>query len=99
MSTVSSKHDDTAVPKHAALRRKRFVVKRDVQHRLGKIGAQRPANLDGPYRAAGRGAAAPVFDQLAKCPAEFDLNETAAFDVAGELECKRTPGPLNPTPA
>ncbi len=74
---------------HAAGLDKRFVVERGIEQAIGKVGAQRPADLHCSDRTPGCGAAAPVLDQFAQRHAESVLHQAAAFDVAGELEGER----------
>ena len=85
MSTLSSKTTIPPWPTIAWLTAG-LVVHRQVEHCLGDIGAERPADLGGAERAARGGAAAEILDQRADRDAEGLLDQPAMPDVAGELE-------------
>ena len=81
--------DNAAVADHGTDLDEGLVIERRVELLGRDVGTQRPAylhSLDGS--AAGR-TATPVFDQLAQRNAEGLLDQSAALDVAGELECER----------
>ena len=86
MSTVSSNATMPPWPTIAPIGGEGFVVERRVELRLGKVGAERPADLHRADRPAGGRAAAEVVQQLAQRDAEGLLDQAAVLDVAGELE-------------
>ena len=85
--------DDPAMAEHAAGGGHRLVVERRIEERLGKIGAERAADLDRADRPAGARAAAEAFDELAHRRAEGEFDEAAVADVAGKLERLRSERP------
>ena len=61
----------------------------------GQVGAERTADLDGPDRPAGGGAAAEPLEHLSQGDPEGGLDDPAARDVAGQLEHLGAPRPAD----
>src|ERR1700722_20021363 len=86
-------NDDPAMAQHRADGSHRLVIERGIEERLGKIGAKRATDLDGPDRPASACAATEAFDELAQSGAEGEFDQAAAANVAGKLERLRSEGP------
>src|SRR5271155_5343469 len=80
------KHDDSAVAEDSAARGNRLKVQRSVEHRVGKISAQRSSDLNRANRPAAGGAVAVVFDDFAQRHAHRGFDQSRPLRVARELK-------------